>query len=423
MTVRPTRTCNSPSKRLLYPQTMKSNRGSSENSSRLGYPAEVRSRAAQPRSHRPSGSPCPNRLWFGSRLPYESADRHVRQTGAPRAPDDGDAMMVEKREDEMEASAAAIPPRFSSQIPSTFPLPGGFFDADGGDKGSIGFLELLGLRDLHQPPFLFELPPPTSAVEPPPATSDPPSRLPPPAESSDAANFPATPSSISSSSTEAAVNAIKPAASSITNGDEGEQANTNRTSKEEEKKKKGQKRQREPRFAFKTRSEVDHLEDGYRWRKYGQKAVKNSPYPSVSCGVKKRVERSSEDPEVVVTTYEGQHTHPSPVLARGAHLPLPPPPLVLSERPPPPLGFGFPSSVRSKDGHIPLLGSYLPPSPLDFRPMTAPQPLMLTSDPTTAVAISGDPRHGCNRTAEVSIRDHGLLQDLIPSKIRKEEEL
>lgn len=44
-------------------------------------------------------------------------------------------------------------------------------------------------------------------------------------------------------------------------------------------KKKGEKRQREPRFAFMTKSEVDHLEDGYRWRKYGQKAVKNSPYP------------------------------------------------------------------------------------------------------------------------------------------------
>ena len=25
--------------------------------------------------------------------------------------------------------------------------------------------------------------------------------------------------------------------------------------------------------------EVDHLEDGYKWRKYGQKAVKNSPFP------------------------------------------------------------------------------------------------------------------------------------------------
>lgn len=44
-------------------------------------------------------------------------------------------------------------------------------------------------------------------------------------------------------------------------------------------KKTNQKRQREPRFAFMTKSEVDHLEDGYRWRKYGQKAVKDSPFP------------------------------------------------------------------------------------------------------------------------------------------------
>lgn len=44
-------------------------------------------------------------------------------------------------------------------------------------------------------------------------------------------------------------------------------------------KKKSNKREREPRFAFMTRSEVDHLDDGYRWRKYGQKAVKNSPFP------------------------------------------------------------------------------------------------------------------------------------------------
>lgn len=36
-----------------------------------------------------------------------------------------------------------------------------------------------------------------------------------------------------------------------------------------------------------------------------------------NCGVKKRVERSSEDPTVVVTTYEGQHTHPSTGAARG----------------------------------------------------------------------------------------------------------
>ncbi|MBA0796325.1 hypothetical protein Gohar_007102 [Gossypium harknessii] len=34
-----------------------------------------------------------------------------------------------------------------------------------------------------------------------------------------------------------------------------------------------------PRFAFQTRSADDILDDGYRWRKYGQKAVKNSNYP------------------------------------------------------------------------------------------------------------------------------------------------
>ncbi|XP_038884402.1 probable WRKY transcription factor 57 [Benincasa hispida] len=89
-------------------------------------------------------------------------------------------------------------------------------------------------------------------------------------------------------------------------------------------KKKGQKRIRQPRFAFMTKSEVDHLEDGYRWRKYGQKAVKNSPFPrsyyrctNSKCTVKKRVERSCEDPSVVITTYEGQHCHHTVGFPRG----------------------------------------------------------------------------------------------------------
>ncbi|XWS23111.1 hypothetical protein CRYUN_Cryun29cG0093300 [Craigia yunnanensis] len=88
--------------------------------------------------------------------------------------------------------------------------------------------------------------------------------------------------------------------------------------------KKGQKRIRQPRFAFMTKSEIDHLEDGYRWRKYGQKAVKNSPFPrsyyrctNSKCTVKKRVERSSEDPTIVITTYEGQHCHHSIGFPRG----------------------------------------------------------------------------------------------------------
>ncbi|KAL0297121.1 UNVERIFIED_CONTAM: putative WRKY transcription factor 75 [Sesamum radiatum] len=45
-------------------------------------------------------------------------------------------------------------------------------------------------------------------------------------------------------------------------------------------KKKGEKKScRKPRYAFQTRSQVDILDDGYRWRKYGQKAVKNNKFP------------------------------------------------------------------------------------------------------------------------------------------------
>ena len=44
-------------------------------------------------------------------------------------------------------------------------------------------------------------------------------------------------------------------------------------------KKKGEKKIRKPRFAFQTRTQVDILDDGYRWRKYGQKAVKNNKFP------------------------------------------------------------------------------------------------------------------------------------------------
>lgn len=49
----------------------------------------------------------------------------------------------------------------------------------------------------------------------------------------------------------------------------------------EKGKRKGNKKIREerPRFAFRTKSPDDILDDGYRWRKYGQKAVKNSSFP------------------------------------------------------------------------------------------------------------------------------------------------
>ncbi|KAJ8527126.1 hypothetical protein K7X08_029603 [Anisodus acutangulus] len=56
------------------------------------------------------------------------------------------------------------------------------------------------------------------------------------------------------------------------------------------------------KVAFRTLSQIEILDDGYKWRKYGKKMVKNSPNPrnyyrcSVEgCPVKKRVERDKED--------------------------------------------------------------------------------------------------------------------------------
>lgn len=39
------------------------------------------------------------------------------------------------------------------------------------------------------------------------------------------------------------------------------------------------KKEVKERFAFKTKSEVEILDDGFKWRKYGKKMVKNSPNP------------------------------------------------------------------------------------------------------------------------------------------------
>lgn len=32
-----------------------------------------------------------------------------------------------------------------------------------------------------------------------------------------------------------------------------------------------------PNIAFRTRSELEIMDDGYKWRKYGKKSVKNNP--------------------------------------------------------------------------------------------------------------------------------------------------
>uniref|UniRef100_A0A5B6ZGU1 Putative WRKY transcription factor 71 n=1 Tax=Davidia involucrata TaxID=16924 RepID=A0A5B6ZGU1_DAVIN len=164
-------------------------------------------------------------------------------------------------------------------------------------------------------------------------------------------------------------------------------------------KKKSEKKQREPRFAFMTKSEVDHLEDGYRWRKYGQKAVKNSAYPrsyyrctTQRCTVKKRVERSFQDPSIVITTYEGQHNHLLPATLRGnvagmlSHPMLTPSPMA-----------GVPGFPQELIAQMPPLYNHGGGTGSIYQP-PALSPLQ-----------------------QLQFSDYGLLQDMVPSMFLKQE--
>ncbi|KAL5782107.1 hypothetical protein ACOSP7_007136 [Xanthoceras sorbifolium] len=331
---------------------------------------------------------------------------------------------------------------------------GGGYGFGSGSGSSFGFVDLLSVNqdfgssssfifDSLQPPPVFSPPPPPQQQQqtlPSPASTVP--------ESSEVLNTPATPnsSSISSSSNEAANNDQE---QSNKGGDDDDQDQEQDKSKKQLKpKKKNQKRQREPRFAFMTKSEVDHLDDGYRWRKYGQKAVKNSPYPrsyyrctSAGCGVKKRVERSSEDPTIVVTTYEGQHTHPSPITPRGtignmgilphdsgvfaaaSSLAVPQPQYLLHHHhhqqqqqqqqhyihnPPPTLNL-ISSRTATTTSFNPSFSSFINQERSGVVASSS-SSSSTTTTPTPAPAT----------IAASLLRDHGLLQDIVPSQMRRD---
>ncbi|XP_059632820.1 probable WRKY transcription factor 48 [Cornus florida] len=315
---------------------------------------------------------------------------------------------MEKREDQKYTDNLMECVAFSDQIPTSFGF-SSFFDMPcEAEKDSLGFMDMLGIQDYN--PSLFDLLQ-KPLLTPPQLPSTPASTVP---DSSEVVNTPATPnsSSISSSSNEAAANAEQ------TKTVEEEDQDRDNTKKQLKPKKKNPKRQREPRFAFVTKSEVDHLDDGYRWRKYGQKAVKNSPFPrsyyrctTAACGVKKRVERSSDDPSIVITTYEGSHTHPCPITPRGN------------------IGI-MPESLRLGGGGGGGVGSFVIPQP-NYYQQQHQQPYINNQTPaipslnynstngSSFPAFFQERRTFCPSSTPL-LTDHGLLQDVVPSQMRKE---
>ncbi|KAG4210538.1 hypothetical protein ERO13_A02G055400v2 [Gossypium hirsutum] len=291
--------------------------------------------------------------------------------------------------------------RFPDEIPSAFGGGGGgsIFDmagtsceGSGGDKwGSLGFMDLLGIHQDFVAPSLFDsfqpsILPPSSPPLPVFHHHDddilhelhtdskqqhlnhqagllsPASTVP---ESSEVLNNPATPnsSSISSSSNELAAN------------DEQTKAGD-----DEDKTKK-------PSY--------------YRCTTAG-------------CGVKKRVERSSDDPTIVVTTYEGQHTHPCPIMPRGA--------IGIA---PDSSAFGAPCFIIPQPMYLnhqqqqqqQQLQPYIYNSTPSLNITTASSNIIHPSFPGF---LQEKPRFSNPNPSALSHRDHGLLQDIVPTPMRTE---
>uniref|UniRef100_A0A6B2LDH5 WRKY domain-containing protein n=1 Tax=Arcella intermedia TaxID=1963864 RepID=A0A6B2LDH5_9EUKA len=86
---------------------------------------------------------------------------------------------------------------------------------------------------------------------------------------------------------------------------------------QEEKEAPEKRKSTQPRrLEVECSDQIDIMNDGYKWRKYGQKQVKGSTFPrsyykcvsGSNCNVKKMIERTEN--ETTINIYEGMHNHP-----------------------------------------------------------------------------------------------------------------
>ena len=131
--------------------------------------------------------------------------------------------------------------------------------------------------------------------------------------------------------------------------------------------------------------------------------------------MKKRVERSHEDPTTVITTYEGQHNHPVPTSLRGNNAAARMfTPYMLSYSTP------TPSAAAGSNFSQDLLLQI--PSHHQYHNHT--NPFNAQTSGTAATMYSQSQNYGnisLEQYHQLAASDYGLLQDVVPSMFLKQE--
>lgn len=109
------------------------------------------------------------------------------------------------------------------------------------------------------------------------------------------------------------------------------------------------------------------------------------------------MERSSEDPAVVITTYEGQHTHPSPLTQRAS--------------------FGI---LADHSNHGFVLQQPHPYQQHAYMYNASPSLNITTSNSFSPNLLHERRMDTSPSSQSCLLRDHGLLQDIVPTQMRKE---
>lgn len=117
------------------------------------------------------------------------------------------------------------------------------------------------------------------------------------------------------------------------------------------------------------------------------------------CSVKKRVERSYQDPSIVITTYEGQHNHQCPATLRGSAAGMLSTSLLASAA----------ASVRPSSLPHEFFTQFLPMNNSG---------IVNQGQPSNNSMLYSNLTH--HQQQQLQVPDFGLLQDLVPSFSHKQ---